>query len=53
MLPDGGKICETEIPPWRHATEEHRIFCHIPLAHLCEMEAVVTIDIEEEESHAG
>jgi peptide/nickel transport system ATP-binding protein len=42
MLPDGGKICETEIPPWRHNTEEHRIFCHIPLEVLRKMEPVVT-----------
>jgi peptide/nickel transport system ATP-binding protein len=46
MLPDGGQICETEVPPWRHVTEEHRIFCHIPLEELCKMEPVVTIDKE-------
>jgi peptide/nickel transport system ATP-binding protein len=50
LLPDGGKICEVEIPPWRHATDEHRIFCHIPLEDLRKMEKVVTI---EEEAHAG
>jgi peptide/nickel transport system ATP-binding protein len=42
MLPDGGKICETEVPPWRYNTEEHRIFCHIPLEDLRRMEPVVT-----------
>jgi len=42
MLPDGGKICETEVPPWRYNTEKHRIFCHIPLEDLRKMEAVVT-----------
>ncbi len=42
LLPDGGKICETEIPPWRYNTEEHRIFCHIPLEELRKMEPVVT-----------
>jgi peptide/nickel transport system ATP-binding protein len=42
MLPDGGKICETEVPPWRHNTEKHRIFCHIPLEDLRQMEPVVT-----------
>jgi peptide/nickel transport system ATP-binding protein len=42
MLPDGGKICETEVPPWRYNTEEHRIFCHIPLEDLRQMEPVVT-----------
>jgi peptide/nickel transport system ATP-binding protein len=42
MLPDGGKICETEVPPWRYNTEQHRIFCHIPLEDLRQMEPVVT-----------
>ena len=50
MLPDGGKICEIETPPWRDAGNGHRIFCHIPLEELRQMEAVVTI---EEEKHAG
>jgi peptide/nickel transport system ATP-binding protein len=44
MLPDGGKICETEVPPWRDAGNGHRIFCHIPLEQLRQMEAVVTIE---------
>jgi peptide/nickel transport system ATP-binding protein len=42
MLPDGGKICEVEVPPWRHVDDEHRILCHIPLERLCQMDAVVT-----------
>ena len=42
MLPDGGQICETEVPPWRYNTEKHRIFCHIPLEDLRQMEPVVT-----------
>jgi len=42
MLPDGGKICEAEVPPWRYNTEDHRIFCHIPLEDLRQMEPVVT-----------
>jgi peptide/nickel transport system ATP-binding protein len=50
MLPDDGRICEVEAPPWRHNTEEHRISCHIPLEELRQMEAVVTI---EEEADAG
>ena len=45
-----GEICETETPPWRNAGDGHRIFCHIPLEELRQMEAVVTI---EEESNAG
>ena len=50
MLPDGGKICETEAPPWRDAGNGHRIFCHVSLEKLRQMEAVVTI---EEGNHAG
>jgi peptide/nickel transport system ATP-binding protein len=42
MLPDGGKICETGAPPWRDAGNGHRIFCHVPLEELRQMEAVVT-----------
>ncbi len=30
LLPDGGKICQEEIPPWRELENGHRIFCHIP-----------------------
>ena len=30
LLPDGGKICEEEIPPWRELENGHKIFCHIP-----------------------
>ena len=42
MLADGGRVCESEIPPWRYNTEKHRIFCHIPLEELRKMEPVVT-----------
>jgi peptide/nickel transport system ATP-binding protein len=44
MLPDGGRICEMEIPPWREVGEGHRIFCHIPMETLREFEPVVTAD---------
>ncbi|MGQ0602219.1 MAG: dipeptide ABC transporter ATP-binding protein [Anaerolineales bacterium] len=40
-LPDGGKICETDIPPWQEASDDHRILCHIPLEQLRQMEPVV------------
>jgi peptide/nickel transport system ATP-binding protein len=40
-LADGGAICETEAPPWLEAGREHRIFCHIPLEQLRQMEPVV------------
>jgi peptide/nickel transport system ATP-binding protein len=42
LLPDGGKICETEEPPWQYNTEEHRIYCHIPLEELRTFDPVVT-----------
>ena len=29
-----GAICETAVPSWQHASDEHRIFCHIPLQEL-------------------
>jgi peptide/nickel transport system ATP-binding protein len=41
VLPDGGQICEDEVPPWRNVTEEHRIFCHIPIETLMTFEPVV------------
>ena len=41
MLPDDGKICEKEVPPWRSTEYGHRIFCHIPLEELQKVEPVV------------
>ena len=38
-----GEICEKEVPPRQDAGDQHRIFCHIPLEELRQMEAVVTI----------
>jgi peptide/nickel transport system ATP-binding protein len=46
LLEDGGKICESETPPWRYNSDQHRIFCHIPLEISRQMEPVVTIDPE-------
>jgi peptide/nickel transport system ATP-binding protein len=43
MVPDGGQICEKEVPPWQDAGNGHRIFCHIPLDELQKLEPVVTI----------
>ncbi|MCK4471508.1 MAG: ABC transporter ATP-binding protein, partial [Anaerolineae bacterium] len=37
-----GDICETEEPSGQDAGNGHRIFCHIPLEELRQMEAVVT-----------
>jgi peptide/nickel transport system ATP-binding protein len=42
ILPDDGKICETETPPWRTSERGHRILCHIPLEELAKVEAVVS-----------
>lgn len=39
LLPDGGRICETDEPPWRDAGEAHRILCHIPLESLRTVES--------------
>jgi len=44
-----GEICETEVPPWRDAGNGHRIFCHILLEELRQIEAVVTIENIENE----
>jgi peptide/nickel transport system ATP-binding protein len=43
LLPDGGRICETMVPPWRDAGQGHRIFCHIPLEQLRALPPVVGI----------
>ena len=42
LLPDRGAVCETEVPPWRYNTPQHRIYCHIPLEVLRKMDPVVT-----------
>ena len=44
ILPDGGKICETDIPPWRQVGEGHRIFCHIPTETLRTFDPVITLE---------
>jgi peptide/nickel transport system ATP-binding protein len=41
MLPDGGKICEQEKPPWQQNGTGHRILCHIPIEKLMEIDPVV------------
>jgi peptide/nickel transport system ATP-binding protein len=43
LLADGGRVCETQTPPWQDAGEGHRIFCHIPLEQLRSLEPVVNI----------
>jgi len=41
FLPDGGKICETQPPPWQESSRGHRIFCHIPIDQLETFEPVI------------
>jgi peptide/nickel transport system ATP-binding protein len=40
LLPDGGKVCEAQAPPWREAGLGHSIHCHIPLDQLRRVESV-------------
>ncbi|MFC1976122.1 dipeptide ABC transporter ATP-binding protein [Chloroflexota bacterium] len=47
MLPDGGQICETEVPPWREVGAGHRIFCHISVDTLRTFEPVISQVTEE------
>lgn len=42
MLPDDGKICEQEIPPWRELENGHKIFCHIPEETLRSFDPVIS-----------
>jgi peptide/nickel transport system ATP-binding protein len=39
-----GEICETKEPPWQEAEGGHRICCHIPLAELRLVDAVITVE---------
>jgi peptide/nickel transport system ATP-binding protein len=52
MLPDGGKICETDIPPWQQSESGHRILCHIPIEQLKTIEPVVHIKPKPEKATA-
>ncbi len=44
LLPDGGKICEEQIPPWREVGNGHRIFCHIETETLRGFDPVIATD---------
>jgi peptide/nickel transport system ATP-binding protein len=46
LLPDGGKICETDLPPWRDVGDGHRIFCHIPPETLITFDPVISTSEE-------
>ena len=41
LLADGGKICETDRPPWQQNGSGHRILCHIPIETLTTVAPVV------------
>ncbi|HLF90217.1 MAG TPA: ABC transporter ATP-binding protein [Anaerolineales bacterium] len=41
MLGDKANLCEQEDPPWQDAGNGHKIYCHIPLETLREMEPVI------------
>lgn len=41
ILPEDGKICETERPSWLASNKGHRILCHIPLEELEKVEPVI------------
>ncbi len=43
LMPDGGKACETEIPPWREFENGHRIFCHLPKDTLESFDPVISL----------
>jgi peptide/nickel transport system ATP-binding protein len=42
LLPENGRICEEETPPWREVGGGHRIFCHIPIETLKTFDPVVS-----------
>jgi peptide/nickel transport system ATP-binding protein len=41
LIPEDGKICKAELPPWQEAGDGHRIFCHIPLEQLSQFAPVI------------
>ncbi len=53
MLSDGGKICETDKPPWQQNGTGHRILCHIPIEQLSQIDPVVHHKKDQKEAPAG
>ncbi|MDX9851838.1 MAG: ABC transporter ATP-binding protein [Anaerolineaceae bacterium] len=43
LLPDGGKICAEQLPPWQNMGDDHHIFCHIDEETLRSFEPVITV----------
>lgn len=42
LLPNNGKICEEEVPPWQEVGPDHRVLCHIPQETLMTFDPVIT-----------
>lgn len=42
LLPDGGKICEEQLPPWKDMGDDHFIFCHLNEETLRSFEPVIS-----------
>jgi peptide/nickel transport system ATP-binding protein len=53
LLPEGGKICETEEPPYRDVEPDHQILCHLSLEQLRAIEPVFSFQEQEEDANAG
>jgi peptide/nickel transport system ATP-binding protein len=55
LLPNGGKICEEEIPPWQQVGEgyEHRILCHLSEEQLRQFEPVFHTPEQEQDQEKG
>ena len=43
LLPDGGRVCATTVPPWQDAGDGHCILCHIPLETLRALPPVIPV----------
>jgi peptide/nickel transport system ATP-binding protein len=43
LLPEGGRMCVEQVPPWQESSEGHKINCHIPLDTLRQIETAVRI----------
>ncbi len=47
LMPDGGKTCAEQIPPWRELGDGHKIFCHLSEDVLRSFEPVITVRKED------
>ncbi len=46
-LPDGGQICETQVPFWQDMGSGHRIFCHIAAEELRKIDPVIKTSVSQ------